>query len=128
MSEARDDRPLRGVPQEYVGSGQKMDAREVFRLMTKARVLEERLVKISKTEYGYFWIGGPGEEAFQIPLGLLVDKGQGLAHDYLHLHYRSSGIMTAMGMEIIDAVRQMCSRATDPFTGGRNFIGHYASR
>lgn len=96
--------------------------------MTKARVLEERLVKISKTEYGYFWIGGPGEEAFQIPLGLLVDKGQGLAHDYLHLHYRSSGIMTAMGMEIIDAVRQMCSRATDPFTGGRNFIGHYASR
>ena len=39
---------------------------------------------------GYFWIGGPGEEAFNVPLGLLVDKGMGVDHDYLHLHYRSS--------------------------------------
>ena len=44
---------------------------------------------------GYFWIGGPGEEAFNVPLGLLADKGQGVDHDYLHLHYRSSGTLLA---------------------------------
>lgn len=116
----------RGVPEVYRGRVGPMDDLEVYRLMAKSRALEERLVMISRTEHGYFWIGGPGEEAFNVPLGLLVHKGQGLDYDYLHLHYRSSAILTAMGMASIDAIRQMCSRATDPFTGGRNFINHFA--
>lgn len=118
--------PLRGVPERYRSTHQDMDVLEVFRLMARARALEERLVKISKTEHGYFWIGGPGEEGFNIPLGLLVRCGQGLDYDFLHFHYRSSGVMVAMGMEPIDAIRQMCSRATDPFSGGRNFVAHFA--
>lgn len=119
---------LRGLPDRYRGVAEEMDAVRVYRLMAKARALEERLVKVSKTEHGYFWIGGPGEEAFNIPLGLLVHKGEGLDYDYLHLHYRSSAILLAMGMPCVDALRQMCSRATDPFTGGRNFVGHFAYR
>ncbi len=119
---------LRGVPESFRGRSKPMDRLAVFRLMAEARALEERLVKISKTEHGYFWIGGPGEEAFNIPLGLLVHRGEGVAHDYLHLHYRSSAILLAMGMEPIDAIRQMCARATDPFTGGRNFVNHFAHR
>ena len=58
--------------------------------MVTARVLEERLIRMQRQGEGYFWIGGPGEEAFNTALGLLVKKGQGLDHDYLHLHYRSS--------------------------------------
>ncbi len=117
---------LRGVPENYRGIAGPMDHPKIYRLMAKARALEERLVKIAKTQYGYFWIGGPGEEAFNVPLGLLGNVGQGLNHDFWHLHYRSSAILTAFGMEMIDAVRQMCSKATDPFTGGRNFINHFA--
>src|ERR1700761_8529769 len=60
--------------------------------MIKARVLEERLIRMYKQSDGYFWIGGPGEEAFNIPLGMQVKKGQGKDYDYLHLHYRSSAI------------------------------------
>ena len=115
---------LRGVPPEYRGLAGPMDELEVYRLMAKARALEERLIKMSKSSDGFFWIGGPGEEAFNVPLGLLVKRGQGPAFDYLHLHYRSSAIVLAMGGEIIDFVRQMASRATDPFTGGRNFVNH----
>jgi 2-oxoisovalerate dehydrogenase E1 component alpha subunit len=94
--------------------------------MLKARLLEERLIRMQKQGDGYFWIGGPGEEAFNVALGLLVDKGEGLAHDYLHLHYRSSGTMLAMGADPVDALRQMKNTATDPYSGGRNFAGHYA--
>lgn len=36
-------------------------------LMVKARVLEERLIQMYKQGHGYFWIGGPGEEAFNVP-------------------------------------------------------------
>lgn len=95
-------------------------------LMVKSRVLEERLIRMYKQNDGYFWIGGPGEEAFNVPLGLQVKKGFGLDHDYLHLHYRSSGILTAMGMNPMDAIRQMKNTATDPFSGGRNFGNHFA--
>ncbi|HMK72546.1 MAG TPA: thiamine pyrophosphate-dependent dehydrogenase E1 component subunit alpha, partial [Myxococcaceae bacterium] len=83
-------------------------------LMVKARVLEERLIQMYKAGHGYFWIGGPGEEAFNVPLGLLIKKGQGLDFDYLHGHYRQSGTLLALGEEPIGALRQMKNTATDP--------------
>ncbi len=97
-------------------------------LMLRARILEERLITMYKQGDGYFWIGGPGEEAFNVPLGLLVDKGEGVDHDYLHLHYRSSGTLLAMGADPVDSLRQMKNTATDPYSKGRNFAGHYSVR
>jgi 2-oxoisovalerate dehydrogenase E1 component alpha subunit len=100
----------------------------IHELMLKARVLEERLVTMYRQGDGYFWIGGPGEEAFNVPLGLLVDKGQGVDHDFLHLHYRSSATLLAMGEEPLDSLRQMKNTATDPYSKGRNFVCHYSVR
>jgi 2-oxoisovalerate dehydrogenase E1 component alpha subunit len=97
-------------------------------LMVKARVLEERLIQMYKQGHGYFWIGGPGEEAFNVPLGLLMKKGQGPAYDYLHAHYRQSATMMALGEEPIGALRQMKNVAADPYSGGRNFAGHFSKR
>src|SRR5206468_6102761 len=96
--------------------------------MVKGRVLEERLISMYKQGDGYFWIGGPGEEAFNVPLGMLVQKGKGPQFDYCHFHYRQSGTWLAMGGDPIDALRQMKNTATDPFSGGRNFVGHYSRR
>jgi 2-oxoisovalerate dehydrogenase E1 component alpha subunit len=96
--------------------------------MVKSRVLEERLTQMYKKSDGYFWIGGPGEEAFSVPLGLLVDKGQGLDHDYLHLHYRCGGTLLAMGADPVDTMRQMRNVGSDPYSHGRNFAGHYSVR
>jgi 2-oxoisovalerate dehydrogenase E1 component alpha subunit len=101
---------------------------QIYDLMLRARVLEERLISMYKQGDGFFWIGGPGEEAFNVPLGLLVDKGQGVDHDYLHLHYRSSGTLLAMGGDPVDSLRQMRNTATDPYSKGRNFAGHYSVR
>ncbi|MBX3199054.1 MAG: thiamine pyrophosphate-dependent dehydrogenase E1 component subunit alpha [Labilithrix sp.] len=100
----------------------------IHELMLEARVLEERLITMYRQGDGYFWIGGPGEEAFNVPLGLLVDKGTGVEHDYLHLHYRSSATLLAMGADPVDALRQMKNTATDPYSRGRNFAGHYSAR
>jgi 2-oxoisovalerate dehydrogenase E1 component alpha subunit len=97
-------------------------------LMLKARLLEERMVKMQKQGDGYFWIGGPGEEAFNVPLGMLIHKGEGPEYDYCHFHYRQSATLLAMGAAPIDPIRQMRSAATDPYSGGRNFVNHYAIR
>lgn len=94
--------------------------------MLMARLLEERLMGMQRQGDGYFWIGGPGEEAFNVALGMLVDKGKGPAHDYLHLHYRSSATLLALGADPVDALRQMKNTATDPYSGGRNFVNHYS--
>lgn len=94
-------------------------------LMVKSRVLEERLIRIYKAGEAYFWIGAPGEEAFGVPLGLHVHKGHGPQHDYLHLHYRATPTLIAMGMPMIDSIRLIMNRRTDPSTGGRNFSNHY---
>ncbi len=101
---------------------------KIYDLMLRARLLEERLITMYKQGDGYFWIGGPGEEAFNVPLGLLVDKGQGVDHDYLHLHYRASGTLLAMGADPVDSLRQMRNTATDPYSKGRNFAGHFSVR
>jgi len=100
----------------------------VYDLMVKSRVLEERLITMYKQGDGFFWIGGPGEEAFNVSLGLLVNKGMGVDHDFLHLHYRSSATLLAMGADPVDSLRQMKNTATDPYSKGRNFAGHYSKR
>ncbi len=97
-------------------------------LMVKTRALEERMIKMYKQNDGYFWIGGPGEEAFNIPLGLLIKKGEGPKFDYFHGHYRSSGVLMAMGADPLDSIRQMKNSALDPYSGGRNFCNHQSIR
>ena len=98
---------------------------KMHHLMVKSRVLEERLIKIYKSGQGYFWIGGPGEEGFGVPLGLLVHKGSGTDYDYLHLHYRALSTLLAMGMPYQDAIRLMMNKKTDIQTGGRLFVAHH---
>jgi 2-oxoisovalerate dehydrogenase E1 component alpha subunit len=102
------------------------DLLKIHDLMLRSRLLEERLIRMQKQGDGYFWIGGPGEEAFNVPLGLLVHKGEGLDFDYLHLHYRSSATMLAMGADPVDSMRQMKNTASDPYSGGRNFVNHFS--
>src|SRR3954451_16887940 len=43
---------------------------KIHRLMVRSRALEERMIKMSKSGQVHFWIGGPGEEAFNVPFGL----------------------------------------------------------
>jgi 2-oxoisovalerate dehydrogenase E1 component alpha subunit len=100
---------------------------DIFRIMVRARAMEERMIKMSKSGQGYFWIGGPGEEAFNICLGLQIKKGRGPAYDFLHLHYRNSATLIAMGMPLAHGLRQMAMTANDTHSMGRNFSGHYAA-
>jgi 2-oxoisovalerate dehydrogenase E1 component alpha subunit len=101
---------------------------EIHRYMVRARVMEERMIKMSKSGEGFFWIGGPGEEAFNVCLGLQVKKGEGPEFDFLHLHYRNSATMMAMGMPMLDGIRQMAMTRTDTSSMGRNFPSHFAKK
>lgn len=117
---------------------------KILDLMIRARCMEERMINLSKTKDAFFWLGGVGEEAFNVPLGLLADPGPDLDHDYFHFHYRNGSTMMALHAKLNaaeyfeseelkdefprDELRQMLCRATDPFSGGRNFCNHYARK
>jgi 2-oxoisovalerate dehydrogenase E1 component alpha subunit len=98
----------------------------MHRNMVRARLLEERLIRMNKVGQGFFWIGGPGEEAFNTALGMQVKKGRGLDFDYLHLHYRSGAVLLALGAPPLDTLRQMRTAASDPYSKGRYFVNHPA--
>ncbi|MBX3018949.1 MAG: thiamine pyrophosphate-dependent dehydrogenase E1 component subunit alpha [Bdellovibrionaceae bacterium] len=116
-AKASGDRELKLLPKEL--------CLKMYNDMVKSRVLEDRLIKIYKAGESYFWIGAPGEEAWGVALGHNVNKGQGPDYDYLHLHYRCTPTLVALGLEMIDSIRLMMNRTTDPSTGGRNFSNHY---
>jgi 2-oxoisovalerate dehydrogenase E1 component alpha subunit len=118
-----------GAPAALWSADQKFsrqDVLKIFQNMVRTRALEERSIKMSKSGEAYFWIGGPGEEAANVCLGMQVRKGKGVAYDFLHLHYRNCGLMLAMGLPMVDHVRQLAMTATDRFSRGRNFVGHYS--
>ena len=98
---------------------------KIYHLMVKSRVLEERMIQVYKQGQAHFWIGGPGEEAFGVPLGLLVKKGCGLDYDWLHLHYRATPTLIAMSLPMKEIIRLIMNKVTDKQTGGRNFSNHY---
>jgi len=100
----------------------------IHELMLKTRLLEERLLQMYRQGHGFFWVGGPGEEGFNVPLGMLMKRGQGPEFDYLHAHYRQAGTIVALGEPPIGALRQMRNTASDPYSGGRNFASHYSIR
>ena len=99
---------------------------KILQLMLTARCMEERMMKMAKSADAFFWMGGIGEEGLNVPLGLLSRPGYGLDYDFFHLHYRDSAAMIAMGIDPADPIRQSHNRATDPYSGGRNFCQHYA--
>lgn len=97
----------------------------MYDLMVRSRLLEERMIQVYRRGDAYFWIGGPGEEAFGVALGMHVKKGHGPDYDFLHLHYRCTPTLLALGMKDEDALRLIMNKGTDPCTGGRNFSNHY---
>ena len=98
---------------------------DIYKTMVKSRALEERLIKIYKMGEAFFWIGGPGEEAFGVPLGMLSKKGHGPNYDYFHLHYRATPTVLALGIDPVHAIRLIMNKKNDICTGGRNFSNHY---
>ena len=99
---------------------------EIYQFMARARALEERLIQMTNSGQAVFWVGGPGEEAFGVCLGMQVNKGCGASFDYLHLHYRNTAVLIPMGLDLIEGIRQILTKVTDVNSMGRNFVGHYA--
>jgi 2-oxoisovalerate dehydrogenase E1 component len=103
---------------------------QAYRVASRSRAVEERIVRLVSQGRVKFAIWGAGEEVHGTATALALDKTVDPRHFGLAGHYRS-GALCSMWCELrgiqdftLSLLRQQFSRATDPFSGGRQMVYH----
>lgn len=106
------------------------ELRLAWRVAVRNRSMDERIVRLLSQGKVKFAIYGPGQEAHATATALAWHKATGGKDFGFCGHYRS-GTLYAMYSELtgrqdlaLDVIRQQFSKATDPFSGGRNMVNH----
>ena len=104
--------------------------RHAYRVAVRNRSMDERIVRLLSQGRVKFAIYGPGQEIHATATALGWHKATGGEHFAFAGHYRS-GTLISMWSELTgrqdfvkDVLRQQLSRATDPFSGGRQMVNH----
>jgi 2-oxoisovalerate dehydrogenase E1 component len=105
---------------------------QAYTVGSRNRSMDERIVRLVSQGVVKFAIYGPGQEAHATACALAWHKALGGDTKRFGFcgHYRS-GTLYAMWAELTgrhgfvkDVLRQQYSRATDPFSAGRNMVNH----
>lgn len=101
-----------------------------YRVAARSRAVEERIVRLVSQGRVKFSIWGAGEEVHGTATALALDRTVEPRHFGLAGHYRS-GALCSMWCELrghqdftLNLLRQQFSKATDPFSGGRQMVYH----
>ena len=99
-----------------------------YRVAARSRAVEERIVRLVSQGRVKFSIWGAGEEIHGTATALALDRTIEPRHFGLVAHYRS-GALCSMWCELrghqdftLNLLRQQFSKATDPFSGGRQMV------
>ncbi len=96
----------------------------MYRLIARARAIDERMWILNRAGRIPFVISGQGHEGAQVAIAWALEKG----HDWIAPFYRSIGTCLTFGMTARDILIAQYARATDPSSGGRQMPGHYGDR
>ena len=96
---------------------------EMYRQMTLARAVDERMWILNRAGRVGFVISGQGHEGAQIGITAALRPG----HDWMVPFYRSIAACIAFGMTARDILLGSYAKASDPSSGGRQMPSHYGS-
>lgn len=106
------------------------ELRHAYRVAVRNRSMDERIVRLLSQGRVKFAIYGPGQEIHATATALAWHKATGGENFGFAGHYRS-GTLVSMWSELTgredfvkDVLRQQLSKATDPFSGGRQMVNH----
>jgi 2-oxoisovalerate dehydrogenase E1 component alpha subunit len=100
------------------------DLLEMYRLVSLARAVDERMWVLNRAGRIPFVISGQGHEGAQVGITWALRKG----HDWIAPFYRSIATCLSFGMTARDIMTAQYATATDPSSGGRQMPGHYGDR
>ncbi len=99
------------------------DLLEMYRLVTLARSVDERMWILNRAGRIPFVISGQGHEGAQVGIAWALEKGK----DWIAPFYRSIATCLTFGMSPRDIMTAQYATASDPSSGGRQMPGHYGS-
>ncbi|MEA2545711.1 MAG: 2-oxoisovalerate dehydrogenase component alpha subunit, partial [Chloroflexota bacterium] len=99
------------------------DLLEMYRLVTLARAVDERMWILNRAGRIPFVISGQGHEGAQVGVAWALEKGK----DWIAPFYRSIATCLTFGMSARDILTAQYATASDPSSGGRQMPGHYGS-
>ncbi len=99
------------------------DLLAMYRLVTLARAVDERMWILNRAGRIPFVISGQGHEGAQVGIARAFERG----HDWIAPFYRSIATCLAFGMSTRDIMTAQYATANDPSSGGRQMPGHYGS-
>ena len=97
--------------------------RELHRLVSVTRVVDERLWALSRQGRAGFVLTARGHEIAQIASVVAMRVG----HDSAWPYYRDLGVGIAMGISPYEIFVGALRRGTDPHSGGRQLTAHFSS-
>jgi 2-oxoisovalerate dehydrogenase E1 component len=106
------------------------ELRHLYRIAVRNRSMDERVVRLLSQGRVKFAIYGPGEEIHGTASALAWHKATGGRDFAFAGHYRSGTLvatwsaLTGRDDLVHDVIRQQLSKATDPFSGGRQMVNH----
>ena len=95
----------------------------MFRLVSLARAVDERMWILNRAGRIPFVISGQGHEGAQVGIAWALEKKK----DWIAPFYRSIATCLTFGMSARDILTAQYATATDPSSGGRQMPGHYGS-
>ena len=96
---------------------------DLYRQITLARALDERMWILNRAGRVSFVISGQGHEGAQVGIMAALTRG----HDWMVPFYRSVAACLAFGMTPRDIMLGQFAKASDPSSGGRQMPAHYGS-
>jgi 2-oxoisovalerate dehydrogenase E1 component len=107
------------------------ELRHAYRVAVRNRSMDERIVRLLSQGRVKFAIYGPGQEMHATATALAWHKATGGGKHFGFCGHYRSGTLVSMWSELTgrtdfvkDVLRQQLSKATDPFSGGRQMVNH----
>ena len=96
---------------------------QFYRDMVLARMLDEKFVILIRTGKTSFIAPHAGHEGAQVGIAHAMQRG----HDWLFPYYRDMGLISSMGVPLVEIFGQMLGNAADP-AKGRQMPSHPGSK
>ena len=93
----------------------------MYRLIARARAVDERMWILNRAGRIPFVISGQGHEGAQVGIAWPLKR----QFDWMAPFYRSIATCLTLGMTAQDILMAQYAKATDPSSGGRQMPGHY---
>src|SRR5438309_1352286 len=93
-----------------------------FRLMCSAKAMAE-IYEANRAITKYVHATSRGHEAIQLATAFQLQP-----QDWVSPYYRDESLLLGLGWQPYDLMLQLLTRAADPFSGGRSYYSHPASK